>query len=90
MKKRLLGSLISKKKIAFTIATSIILFQKRKYFYANSEIIPGEYKKELKDYKVSEVLEHKTEENRVWVIYKNGVYDITDFLKDHPGKKLII
>lgn len=28
---------------------------------------------------------HRTIENRVWVSYKDGVYDITDFLKSHPG-----
>jgi sulfite oxidase len=24
-------------------------------------------------------------ENRIWVAYKDGVYDITDFIKKHPG-----
>lgn len=28
---------------------------------------------------------HKTSEQRIWVGYKDGVYDITDFVKKHPG-----
>lgn len=32
-----------------------------------------------------EISHHKTVEDRVWVTYKDGVYDITDFLPLHPG-----
>eukprot|EP00884_Botryococcus_braunii_P006710 jgi/Botrbrau1/1603/Bobra.0185s0018.1 len=32
-----------------------------------------------------EVALHKTSENRIWVTYKDGVYDITDFVELHPG-----
>ena len=28
---------------------------------------------------------HKTSEQRIWVGYKDAVYDITDFVKKHPG-----
>ena len=34
---------------------------------------------------MEEVNKHDSPENRVWVTYKNGVYDITDFIPMHPG-----
>lgn len=40
----------------------------------------------LPDYTLEEVRKHSTLwEGRVWVTYKYGVYDITDFLALHPG-----
>src|SRR4051794_36503551 len=44
----------------------------------------GEYKEGLPEYTRSEVAKHSTKENRIWVTYKNGVYDITDFIEMHP------
>jgi len=32
-----------------------------------------------------EVADHSTRDKRVWVTYKDGVYDVTDFLDMHPG-----
>eukprot|EP00418_Pyrodinium_bahamense_P062864 CAMPEP_0179095684 /NCGR_PEP_ID=MMETSP0796-20121207/43945_1 /TAXON_ID=73915 /ORGANISM="Pyrodinium bahamense, Strain pbaha01" /LENGTH=646 /DNA_ID=CAMNT_0020793379 /DNA_START=99 /DNA_END=2039 /DNA_ORIENTATION=+ len=32
-----------------------------------------------------EVEQHRTQETGVWVSYKDGVYDITDFIMNHPG-----
>lgn len=39
----------------------------------------------LPRYTRKEVAKHKKPEDRVWVTYKDGVYDITDFLAQHPG-----
>lgn len=33
----------------------------------------------------SEVSSHSTKENRIWVSFESGVYDITDFVDIHPG-----
>lgn len=33
----------------------------------------------------AEVQQHKTKETGIWVIYKDGVYDITKFIANHPG-----
>ena len=33
----------------------------------------------------SEVSEHTSREKGIWVVYKNGVYDITKFVANHPG-----
>ncbi len=32
-----------------------------------------------------EVARHKSVTDRIWVTYKDGVYDITDFIAQHPG-----
>ena len=32
-----------------------------------------------------EVAEHDSMDNRVWVTHKGGVYDITNFIEQHPG-----
>lgn len=41
-----------------------------------------------KVYSQSEVALHN-KDNDAWIIYKNGVYNITDFVKKHPGGKII-
>ena len=32
-----------------------------------------------------EVAQHDSLDRRVWVTHKGGVYDITDFIEQHPG-----
>ena len=39
----------------------------------------------LPDYKLEEIARHKGAETGVWVTYKDGVYDITEFMDAHPG-----
>lgn len=36
-------------------------------------------------YRLADIAEHKTRETGIWVTYKDSVYDITDFINDHPG-----
>lgn len=36
-------------------------------------------------YRAFEVAKHKTKETGVWVTYLDGVYDITNFIPNHPG-----
>eukprot|EP00471_Norrisiella_sphaerica_P010061 CAMPEP_0184494054 /NCGR_PEP_ID=MMETSP0113_2-20130426/27679_1 /TAXON_ID=91329 /ORGANISM="Norrisiella sphaerica, Strain BC52" /LENGTH=420 /DNA_ID=CAMNT_0026879609 /DNA_START=104 /DNA_END=1363 /DNA_ORIENTATION=- len=36
-------------------------------------------------YKKSDVAQHKSSESGIWVTYKDGVYDITEFVEQHPG-----
>ena len=45
----------------------------------------GARKEGLKEYTLEEIAKHNNKDNRIWVIYKNGVYDITDFIEMHPG-----
>jgi hypothetical protein len=36
-------------------------------------------------YSKEDVRAHASAANRIWVTYKDGVYDITDFVAEHPG-----
>lgn len=38
-----------------------------------------------KEFTREEVADHSTREDHVWVTYKDGVYDVTEFLDMHPG-----
>ncbi|CAH1640008.1 unnamed protein product [Spodoptera littoralis] len=44
----------------------------------------GERRPDLPTYRAEEVSKHDSVES-FWVIYKNGVYDVTSFLPSHPG-----
>lgn len=39
----------------------------------------------LPTYTRKEVSEHYNHETRIWTTFRNGVYDITEFIKRHPG-----
>jgi len=36
-------------------------------------------------YRKRDLQKHKRLEDRIWVAFRDGVYDITDFIKVHPG-----
>lgn len=36
-------------------------------------------------YRKADVHKHRSLDHKVWVSFKDGVYDITPFLKGHPG-----
>jgi sulfite oxidase len=38
----------------------------------------------------AEVASHDSKEKRIWVTYKDGVYDITEFVDNHPGGNRIM
>ena len=46
---------------------------------------PGSGQCHLRTYTRDEVGKHTTPEARIWVTYKDGVYDITEFVEGHPG-----
>jgi len=51
------------------------------------EIQPGTFIEGLPTFTKEDVSKHKSVEDRIWVYYKQGVYDITDFVELHPGGK---
>ena len=46
---------------------------------------PGGGQCHLPSYTKADVAKHATPEARIWVTYKDGVYDITEFVEAHPG-----
>ncbi|XP_003695994.1 probable sulfite oxidase, mitochondrial isoform X2 [Apis florea] len=73
-----------------TVATSILglyyyISYKNIYALNKKFIACGEFRVDLKTYNLEEVGKHDNKENRIWVTFKQGVYDITDFIEKHPG-----
>ncbi|GAB1598553.1 sulfite oxidase-like [Argonauta hians] len=65
------------------------------YIKANPEkaaehIEAGKHVDSLPTYSKEEVAKHISKETRIWVTYKNGVYDVTDYIDSHPGGKKIL
>lgn len=50
----------------------------------------GAHLRGLPEYTLDDVSKHSTLEDRVWVSYRHGVYDITDFIAKHPGGDKIL
>ena len=46
---------------------------------------PGAVRSGLPTYTMKNLKEHGANAKSIWVCYKNGVYDITDFVMSHPG-----
>lgn len=54
------------------------------------EAVTEEPQRVLPVYSISEVKSHDSKDKRVWVVYENLVYDVTDFIDYHPGGELIM
>eukprot|EP00095_Tigriopus_kingsejongensis_P002338 snap_masked-scaffold868_size86715-processed-gene-0.6 protein:Tk02338 transcript:snap_masked-scaffold868_size86715-processed-gene-0.6-mRNA-1 annotation:"probable sulfite mitochondrial" len=50
----------------------------------------GSTKSGLPTFRMADISKHDALDKRVWVTYKHGVYDITDFVPKHPGAKNIM
>ena len=56
----------------------------------NPNQIVGIWKKGLPVYSYDMVLKHDSEETGIWVTYKDGVYDITNFVSQHFGGDILL
>jgi len=52
--------------------------------------VAGKRLEGLEEFSIDDVSKHDSIENRVWVTYKGGVYDITDFIPIHPGAEKLL
>nr|XP_012141398.1 PREDICTED: probable sulfite oxidase, mitochondrial [Megachile rotundata] len=73
-----------------TIATSLLgiyFYTTRKEVYAlnKKDVQCGEFQANLKTYSLEEVGKHDNKKDGVWVTFKQGVYDVTNFIEKHPG-----
>jgi hypothetical protein len=80
-------SMIGGAAIAATIAGATLYgeAQQRRWAFADAGISSGEFRKDLPIYTRADVASHKTPETGIWVSFKSGVYDITNFVEVHPG-----
>ena len=58
-------------------------------FFEIAKQIPISIKEGLNQFTLSEVQSHNTIDD-LWTIYKNNVYDITEFVSKHPGGNIIL
>lgn len=49
------------------------------------DVVCGKLRKDMKTYTLEEVGKHDNKENRIWITFGQGVYDITEFVDKHPG-----
>ncbi|CAH1281600.1 unnamed protein product [Diabrotica balteata] len=55
-----------------------------------SDAVPGNYRSNLPVYSLDEIAAHNSKETGIWVTYKEGVYNITEFVEGHPGGNQIL
>ena len=63
----------------------VAMSDKSKISFAENHVNDNLLKSTGKIFKRKEVEKHRNLEEGVWVTYKDGVYDITKYLKCHPG-----
>lgn len=56
----------------------------------NDDVEPGLEIGSLPTYSLEEVGKHADAASSVWIVYKAGVYDVTDFVKVHPGGDYVL
>lgn len=52
--------------------------------------LPGQWRADLPTYSSDEVARHDSKDVGIWVTYCDGVYDITNFVSQHPGGDLLL
>ncbi|CAF4423040.1 unnamed protein product, partial [Rotaria magnacalcarata] len=57
---------------------------------ADISVKVGERISTLPTYSMTEVAKHTTTEKGYWLAYKDGVYDITSYVENHPGGKMVL
>ena len=74
-----------------TIAVGAILASSSLQFVALEEEPSKEHQKS-QEFTRDEVSKHngKTEDGSIWVTYREGVYDVTNFVASHPGGSRIL
>ncbi|XP_026480924.1 probable sulfite oxidase, mitochondrial [Ctenocephalides felis] len=53
------------------------------------KVAVGEPRPDLPFYSMDDVTKHASMETGIWVTYRLGVYDITNFVAEHPGSDII-
>ncbi|XP_013385251.1 sulfite oxidase [Lingula anatina] len=79
--------------VAAVAGVGVLVYFKKSRFWilhaASGELQGGDRKAGLPEYSLKDVEKHKGNGSRIWVTYKHGVYDITEFIDLHPGGEKI-
>lgn len=75
------SSLVSCKEKKATKATKVEVKEEKK---EKKQLAPG-YKPGEPEIKFADVKKHNSIDKGIWVTYRDGVYDITKFVQNHPG-----
>lgn len=74
--------------ILYFVGLGFLLYNKKnRILCKESETKVGGRRKDLPDFRQADITSHNTEKKGIWVTYKDGVYDITQFIESHPGGK---
>ncbi|TKR58740.1 hypothetical protein L596_030149 [Steinernema carpocapsae] len=83
---------------ALLAGAGLYLWKNRRVAYADaSRPVPKDVesfappeRKDLPTFSKDEIGKHGKDSKRIWVTFKNGVYDITEFVEAHPGGDKIL
>ena len=53
-------------------------------------VTAGSRRTDLPDIRRTDIKRHKNASTGVWVTFRDGVYDVTDFVVEHPGDKILL
>ncbi len=56
----------------------------------NPAAVAGKRRPDLPTYRKADIEKHSNKTSGIWVTYKEGIYDITEFLEGHPGGDKIL
>uniref|UniRef100_L7MAC1 Sulfite oxidase n=1 Tax=Rhipicephalus pulchellus TaxID=72859 RepID=L7MAC1_RHIPC len=72
------------------ISLGLLAYWKSSPVLAKQETKADEPVDNLPVYTAEEVAKHDRKETRIWISFKCGVYDVTDFVDEHPGGDKIL
>uniref|UniRef100_A0A914UQE0 Cytochrome b5 heme-binding domain-containing protein n=1 Tax=Plectus sambesii TaxID=2011161 RepID=A0A914UQE0_9BILA len=76
---------------AAAAALGIYMFRQRRIAFADANVVLERPKRpDLPTLSLKEISQHNRDHARKWVTFKQGVYDITDFIGSHPGGDKIL
>ncbi|XP_050506196.1 sulfite oxidase-like [Diabrotica virgifera virgifera] len=90
VKNLLIGGLVTGCIGYYFVGNKKVVLAKESPKVDKSDAVPGNYRSNLPVYSLDEIASHNSKETGIWVTYKEGVYNITEFVEGHPGGDQIL
>ncbi|KAI6191387.1 Sulfite oxidase, mitochondrial [Aphelenchoides bicaudatus] len=85
------GFWIASGSVASTLIAAYLLDNNRNQLHASTFVdLKPPIRSDLPIYNLEEIKKHGRQAERKWVMFKGGVYDVTDFVESHPGGDKIL